>query len=266
MTVHPIDLWCLHLAATEELIARLYVTCSTDEQQRANRFRFSTDRRQFVLCRGVLRALVGWYGQISPEKVRFGYGAQGKPKLLNSVRTPLFFNVSHCGDRALFAFTNICELGADLERVRTLPDHERIAMHFFSEREHAMLRTVDPMRRSEAFFNCWTRKEAYIKATGEGLSARLDKFAVSLVPGDPPALLEFDDSRFDPLDWRLFHLTWKPSYVVAVAIPFRDCVLAPRQFEDAAQLLRSLATTPLGGGSTEVLPSFPLWLLDFREG
>ncbi len=160
---------------------------SADERERAGRFRFERDRRRFVVARGVLRRLLGRYLDREPARVRFGYGPRGKPFV--AAGGGLRFNLSHSAGLALLAFGWRREVGVDVERVRPVPEAEDIARRYFSRWEEAELRRLPAGERQAAFFRCWTRKEAFVKATGDGLSRPLDGFDVTLAPGEPARLL-----------------------------------------------------------------------------
>jgi len=156
---------------------------SADERERGRRFRFERDRRRFVAARGLLRVLLGRYLDVHPAGVRFGYGPRGKPFLASG--DGLRFNVSHSGGLALLAFAWRREVGVDVERVRPVPEAEDIARRYFSPWEAADLLRLPEGERAAAFFRCWTRKEAFVKATGDGLSRPLDGFDVTVAPGEP---------------------------------------------------------------------------------
>jgi len=155
-----------------------------DERQRAERFRFERDRRRFIVAHGVLRDILGRYLKCSPAQVSFSYNQYGKPALAQeSEAIGLRFNMSHSHEVALYALTRAREVGVDVELLREDFASLEIAERFFSRSEVALLNSLAPELRTDGFFNCWTRKEAYIKALGEGLSHPLDRFAVSLAPG-----------------------------------------------------------------------------------
>jgi 4'-phosphopantetheinyl transferase len=157
-----------------------------EEHERAARFHFPIHRRHFIACRGMLREILAGYLEMVPAAVRFSYNAYGKPAVLDS---GLRFNLSHSGGWALFAVTEGREVGIDIERIEARVAQEQIPERFFSSCEVAQLRALPLEQQTDAFFRCWTRKEAYIKARGLGLSLPLDSFDVSLAPGEPAALL-----------------------------------------------------------------------------
>ena len=185
-----VHVWRASLDQPELYVQRLAQTLSADECMRSKRFYFERDRRRFIVGRGILRMILGCYLGIEPSCLKFWYGSHGKPALAEPASgRKIRFNVSHSQGVALYALTCNREVGVDLERLRSISDAERIAKRFFSSQENAVLQALPANLKHEAFFTCWTRKEAYIKARGEGLSFSLDLFDVSLVPGEPAALL-----------------------------------------------------------------------------
>ena len=189
---------------------------SAAERERARRFAFGRDARRFIVGRGRLRQLLGARLGVRPESVQLIYGARGKPALANSGRNSLRFNLSHRDDLAVYALSWGCEVGIDVEAIRPLPDADAVAARFFSRPEHAAYRALDPRDRLLGFFQCWTRKEAFIKALGEGLSHPLDSFDVSLAPGAPAELLRVEPVRGDDRGWRLASFSPAPGFVAAV--------------------------------------------------
>ena len=183
------------------------------------RFRFERDRRRYLVGRGLLRMLLGRYLGMTPHQVRFEYTVAGKPHLAPSQGERLLrFNLTHSGELLLIAVTDGRALGIDVEEVRNDIDVGEIAAHFFSPNEQRDLATLSGPRRIDAFFECWTRKEAYVKARGEGLSLPLDQFDVSLLPGESVRLIE---TRPDPAEarrWQLEALSVADGYKAALAV------------------------------------------------
>lgn len=212
-----VHIWCVELAASVDLFERALTLFPSSERERAARFRFPQPRNTFVLSRGVLRCLLSRYLSLPPGRVAFAYAAKGKPSLADP-SSGLRFNVSHSGDMAAFAFTIGCDIGIDVEQIRAVPDLEQIAKHFFSEEECRDLALAGPACLQTAFFNCWVRKESYIKAGGAGLSIPLDSFRVSLLPSQPAALLSTSEGQADA--WAMFD--FRPAAGYAGAIAFRD--------------------------------------------
>jgi 4'-phosphopantetheinyl transferase len=199
----------------------LFETLSSDEKQRARRFYFDRDRIAYVSCRGMLRTLVGKYVQADPASLSFDYTSYGKPLLPSGstgAKSGLVFNISHSNALALFAFAIGRDVGVDVEFVRPGVAKELIAERFFSTRETEKLRSLPAGEQAAAFFRCWTRKEAFIKARGDGLSLPLDQFDVTLGPGEPAALIRTD---FDPSQvhrWTFYDLNLNSDYAGAVAL------------------------------------------------
>lgn len=186
-----IHAWHVALDREQEEIARFESTLSDEEKARADRFHFQNDRSRFVVARGFLRALLGGYLQLSPAALEITYGEHGKPALAApAVSSGLSFNVSHSASLAVYAISRNRNLGIDVEYVRPEAAGENIAERYFAAREFSELRKLPPEAKVRGFFNCWTRKEAYLKATGLGLRIPLDSFVVSLAPGQPAQFLE----------------------------------------------------------------------------
>ena len=200
-------------------LRRFQQTLSAAERERAGRFCFRKDRERFVAARGLLRTILARYLEVAPNQLRLSSNSHGKPALaLESGGDRLCFNVAHSHRMALFAVTRQKEIGVDIERIRPDLANEMIARRFFSPHEVATLLALPENLRREAFFTCWTRKEAYVKARGEGLSFPLDLFTVSLAPGDLPALLRVEGNVQESSRWSLHNLCPGPDYVAALAI------------------------------------------------
>jgi len=214
-----VHVWRASLDLPAARVQCLQHTLTADELNRAERFYFQKDRQHFIVARGLLRAILSRYLDMEPDQLRFCYGPHGKPDLaIMPGQETLSFNVSHSHGLTLYAVTRSREIGVDLERIRTDLDCEDIAARFFSPCENAVLRTLPAELKPEAFFNCWTRKEAYIKARGGGLSLRLDQFDVSLAPGEPTTLLNTTGDPQEATRWSLRALAPGPGYVAALAV------------------------------------------------
>jgi len=189
---------------------------SPDEFERGYRLHFARDVRRFMLARGALRRRLGTYLACPPQDIRFAYGAHGKPSLASPAPSALCFNVSHSGGLALLAFTSSSEIGIDLERLTPVPDALELTARFFALTEQMALDAVDPEQRDRAFLRGWTCKEAFVKATGEGLGYPLDRFAVSLAPKSPARLLALEGA--DPREWSLVDFEPAEGFLAAVAV------------------------------------------------
>jgi 4'-phosphopantetheinyl transferase len=232
-----VHVWPVTLEAPDAVVERYRGLLNADERARAARFHFDKLRRSFTLARGALRVLLGRYRKVAAGEIQFRYGARGKPALAAASR--LHFNASHSGTLALFAFTLDCEIGVDVEHVRPRSAMEDIAQRFFSADETAALMALSEQERGRAFFDCWTRKEAYIKATGDGLAAPLDSFSVSLDPAECARFVRLPDGA--PADsWSLNGLTVDPRYAAAVAYPGASRTLEVRPVTEPGALLDPL--------------------------
>lgn len=207
-----VHVWRMRLEQPAELQETYLRTLAEDERARASRFHFDQHRRHFVVARGFLRALLARYLDTTPEAVRFAYGPYGKPMLGEEHRaSSLRFNASHSGDWAVYAFVQDHEVGIDVEQIKKDFETDGIAERFFSEREVHTLNALPDAEKPAAFFRCWTRKEAYIKALGSGLSHPLDSFDVTLAPGEPAALARVEG-------YALFDLDVAGDYAAALAL------------------------------------------------
>jgi 4'-phosphopantetheinyl transferase len=216
-----IHVWQATIDREAAMIGQLEAALSLDEKARAARFHFANDRNRFVVARGLLRVLLGAYLRQSPASIEFSYGQHGKPALSGgNSSSGLCFNVSHSSGFAVYAIAKGRNLGIDVEHIRPESAGEDIAQRYFSAREVSDLRTLSPEARVEGFFNCWTRKEAYLKATGMGLQIPLDSFAVSLLPGQPAQFLGGVDPR-----WHLAAHHPAEGYAAAVVYDGAPCSL-----------------------------------------
>jgi 4'-phosphopantetheinyl transferase len=214
-----IHVWRADLNVTQQLLEALEDTLEKKERDRANRFHFEKDRRHFIAARGLLRVILGSYLKLKPNRLNFIYTPHGKPKIANEIEyNYLKFNLSHSHGLALYAITLGRKIGIDIERVRTNLSFEKLAKRFFSPLEFQMLSSLPPSERIEGFFNCWTRKEAYIKAIGEGLSIPLNQFDVTLNPSDEAKIVSIKGDSNLASYWSLYPLTPAPGYVGALAV------------------------------------------------
>ncbi|HEU0079761.1 MAG TPA: 4'-phosphopantetheinyl transferase superfamily protein [Longimicrobiaceae bacterium] len=230
-----VHVWAAPLDPPADAIRRCAALLAPDERARADRFRFERDRRRFTVARGVLRTLLGRYLDADPRGIAFRYESHGKPVLDGaSAAHGIRFNVSHSGEMALYALARGRELGVDVEEVRRMDDGLDIAVRFFSEAEVAAFRSLPEEIRDDAFFNCWTRKEAYIKAVGEGLSFPLHVFDVSLAPGEPARLLASRDPRQAERGSLRGLPDPAPGYRAAIVVEGEGWELACLRWEDDA--------------------------------
>jgi 4'-phosphopantetheinyl transferase len=215
--LNEIHVWSQPLTRAPGDVESFRRLLSPDELQRATRFRFDNNRNDYIVSRGTLRSLLGLYLNAPAEDFSFAYSEYGRPSLhTDNPGQTLDFNVSHSGDMALVAFARGRRIGIDVEKVRRDFGTSEIAERFFSEAERESLRQLPVGQRHEAFFRCWTRKEAFIKALGEWLSHPLDQFDVSLTPDSPAVLLATRPEANEVKRWKLWNIQ-VPGYSAALA-------------------------------------------------
>lgn len=230
-----VHVWHVGLDRGSEEARALRRLLSSDERARAARFHFARDRSRFEGARGLLRLLLGHHLGLAPERIAFAYGPRGKPGLPAGGSAGLAFNVSHSAGRALIAVTRGRQLGIDLERERSVPEMDAIAESHFSCRERAELRALAPSERPAAFFRCWTRKEAFVKATGDGLLRPLDAFSVTLGPGEPARLLEVGEAPDEASRWWLEELGVPAGFWAALAVEGRPSRVVCRHWPESEE-------------------------------
>jgi 4'-phosphopantetheinyl transferase len=220
-TLAPTDIhvWAVKLPAWRGTLDQCRAALPPEEIQRSKRFRQPLHRERDQLSRGILRQLLTKYLAREPLDFEFTIGAHGKPALRDS---NLHFNISHSGDCAVFAFTRAGEVGVDIELLRDDMQRQReIATKYFSVREVEQLEALAEHERNTAFFRCWTRKEAYVKARGDGIFAGLQGFAVSIAPSDARLLHTADEGP-----WWMAALPEFSGYVGAVVVAASECDLS----------------------------------------
>ena len=214
ITDHYVHIWKAKLDQPEPVISKMGQTLSDDELSRAKKFYFKRDSDKFIVSHGILRHILGDYLNKEPSDLTFKYGIRGKPYLMDD---EICFNMSHSGDIAVYAFARNPEIGVDVERIRNFPEADDIFSRFFSPYENKVFKSLPDEQKQEAFFRCWTLKEAYIKALGDGLAHPLDQFDVSFAPGEPAGLLNEESSK-----WLLKDFVPAPGYMAAVALEKKE--------------------------------------------
>jgi 4'-phosphopantetheinyl transferase len=220
LTAGQVHVWRSPLDLDGSVLDGLRMSLSDEELERAARFRFDEHRNRFIAARGVLRDILSKYLHQQARAIEFSYNAFGKPALKLQGQG-IQFNLSHSGALALFALSANMQLGVDVEQMRPGPADLAIAERFFSQSEVAALRALPTDIQSEAFFNCWTRKEAYVKALGGGLQIPLDSFDVSIAPGEP-AVLHSVQEEGQKDKWSLQALHPAPGYAAALVAEGHD--------------------------------------------
>lgn len=211
--------------STKPRLSYLAGLLSEEETRRASRFRFDQDRTRFVVCRGTLREILASYLKIEPQTVEFTYGEHGKPYCMaptGRIVSPIRFNVSHSAHYAIFAVST-SEVGVDIEVIRPMPEMEALVERYFSVPERKAFYSVAPDLQLKAFLSCWTRKEAYVKARGDGLSNPLDQCNVSLAPSLPGRSVNAHGAPSDQLEWSL-HSFDVFTDTVAALVCRRNCL------------------------------------------
>ena len=218
---NEVHFWLAAVPDCLEDFTRLRDVLDAEERDRAARFHFERDRERYIVARGILRLLLSTY--LGSSRFMLTTNEFGKP-FLQPPHDTLQFNMSHSRDLALFGFTRRNEIGADVERIRPDFATQEIANRFFAPDEAAALAQLGESERAGAFFNCWTRKEAYIKARGIGLSLGLSTFAVTLRPGEPAALVRVDNDASARGRWTMLSLDVGADYRAAAAFEGRGHV------------------------------------------
>jgi len=229
LAVDDVHVWSLSLDLPQAELRRLESLISTEETARAERFAFPLDRRRYVAAHGLLRLVLSGYLGTGPDAIAFRSNGDGKPRLAHPER--LRFNLSHSGVLGLLAVSANREVGIDVEEIRDLEDIEDLAKTCFSPVEQAAFAAVPAVQRSWALFAGWTRKEAFLKALGEGLSRPLDSFDVSLAPGEPARLLRVEGAPSAPASYAIRSLEPAPGYVGALVVDGIQMTLRWRRWD-----------------------------------
>lgn len=219
MTTDDADIWRVSLDRTPDEIRLLFNLLSPEEQSRADRLRFAVHRSRYIVSRGFLRQILSRYVHITAREIRFSTGFHGKPQLnVSPEKTDLQFNLSHTYGLALYAVSRKQKIGIDVEYLGRTCSPLKIARRFFTPEEAEMIAGLPEKIRRRAFFTCWTRKEAILKAKGVGLSIPLNRLAVSVHPEDPPALFHVAWDRDEHSKWQLFDIDPGRDYVASLAV------------------------------------------------
>jgi 4'-phosphopantetheinyl transferase len=217
---NDVHVWRVRLDAIPSRVQQLIKVLSADEQRKARRFHFDKHRRRYVVSRAMLRIILGrFYLDLEPHKLEFRYGQYGKPYISDHFPgRKLCFNIADSHELAMYALTPNDDIGIDVEFQRELTDADDIATHYFSSGEIAAFQSLPEKTKQKGFYNCWTRKEAFIKAIGKGLSFPLDKFEVSLVPGETARIISIEGDAVKAKLWTLESLDPGNGYIAALAV------------------------------------------------
>jgi 4'-phosphopantetheinyl transferase len=199
--------------------ARFANFLSPAERERAACFHFECHRRRFIVGRGLLRLLLARYLRADACGLEFSYGVNGKPELAGPFAdSGIRFNLAHSEDLAILAVSRLASVGVDLERIIPLEDASELVARFFSAHENAAFQKLAENQRPAAFFNLWTRKEAWLKATGEGIAHSLNLVEVSFLPGEPARLVSLPKHLSQSSSWSLYNLAPAENFAAALAI------------------------------------------------
>jgi len=214
-----IHVWKAGLDLSGDAYGQLERTLSPDERDRNGRLRSEPNRLRATASRGLLRHILAGYAGRPAAELRFTYGHAGKPQLAKAASgEPLHFNTAHSGDLLLVAVGRASSLGIDVERIRPIVRRQRVARRAFSAEERRQIEALPQDLRDEAFISCWTRKEACVKAIGEGVWSAFGRFEVSVDPGEPAVVRSADGEAAAGADWSLVHLEPAPGFVGALAV------------------------------------------------
>ena len=227
LSAREIHVWAAALNFSAQVLAELEITLSLEEQQRGQKFHFVADRNAFIGSRGLLRAILASYLDLEPQEIHFEFGRYGKPILANQPEPDrLQFNLAHSDGLFLTAVSRFCAVGVDVERIRELDDIDDLANQLLSPTEEIAWRRLPLNQQKQAFFNLWTRKEACLKATGDGISERLKEITVSFTPEGPAGELEPPGVPESTESWTLRQLNPAPGYAAVLAAPVPEFELS----------------------------------------
>lgn len=233
-----VEIWTASLDVAPAIHPEFLTVLSADEIDRAGRFHFAIHRHRYVCARSFLRMVLSRYLDTAPQEIEFEYGVHGKPALVESFsREELHFNLSHSDGVGVLAVTREAPVGVDVEKVRELDEFDELVNRFFSPREAAKFFRLANSQKAAAFFNLWTRKEAWLKATGEGIAHRLKEVEVSFLAGEPARFLGLPEDKPESAGakphWQLYDFTPIPGYKAALAIAAPAIQIRSRSWVDS---------------------------------
>ncbi|MGD9162336.1 MAG: 4'-phosphopantetheinyl transferase superfamily protein [Desulfobacteraceae bacterium] len=213
-----VHVWCIHLDMSSMQIQQMEAILSDDELAKAHRFHFDTHRRRYIARHGMLRKVLSKYLYLDPGQIQFNYRPLGKPTLACfKNHTPLCFNLSHSNELALLAITFNRSIGVDIEFKRSNTDLASIAKHYLSPYEYELIKSLSSNHRIDTFFDLWTLKEAYLKATGEGIGG-LEKVEFSMSSYDPPQVIINKENTNTSNNWTISQLMPSQGYTAGLAV------------------------------------------------
>ena len=231
LTNTKVHIWHASLDQPVEVLQKLGFVLSEEEIGRAERFRYRQHRQYFIAGRGILRFLLSQYTGIAPGQIQFAYTQSGKPLLTSRDETmDICFNLAHAGGLVLYAFTCGRRIGIDLEAIRPIEEMDEVAKMNFSPQEYQKFQMIHEEARLTAFYNCWTRKEAFVKAIGDGRSYPLQDFEVSLAPGETARLISLQGSQRRASNWSMHDLRTRDGHVAALVVEGNGYSISHRQW------------------------------------
>jgi 4'-phosphopantetheinyl transferase len=214
-----VDVWKCRLDILDSQVTALFKLLSGEEHVRAERLKIPEKRNQFVITRGRLRQIIAGILDSDPRDFKFEYTSHGKPFLARNWQGhELVFNVSHSYKMAIIGVALDRQLGVDIEKIQEGKDHMGMANRFFSKREQTELSATPDADRTRAFYSCWTRKEAFVKAVGDGITYGLDTFAVSVRPDDERPSLDIHGNSTNEEPWSVFNIPMNDNYMASLAV------------------------------------------------
>jgi 4'-phosphopantetheinyl transferase len=226
-----VHIWQASLEQPLEVVQKLETLLSEEERERAGRFRYQEHRQSFIVSRGILRNLLYRYTGILPDQIQFKYNVAGKPYLADlEPISDLSFNLSHAGLLALYAFSWGRQVGIDVENIHPMEEMDQVARRTFSSREYERFQKLSEGDRLRAFYNCWTRKEAFVKAIGDGLSFPLKELEVTFTPGKPAGIINLHGSPEHAEHWSIYDLKTWDGYAAALVVEGQDHSLTHKQW------------------------------------
>jgi 4'-phosphopantetheinyl transferase len=259
---NEVHVWCACLDNLSAEMSAFWKMLTEAERARAQRFRFQVDHDRLIIRRGLLRVILGWYLPDAPGSIEFQESASGKPEVTSQGGAgTLHFNMSHSDQLALYAISRAAPVGVDVERIRPVSEFQDIGARFFHPRETANLQALPEADRLDAFYHCWTRKEAVLKATGQGIGNELAEIEVEFVPGEVVRVLSIRDEAHAAAGWSLHALQPARGFAAALACCFEDLKLCPWRLktsasswaEEPSSCLAAASTSQIGRFETEVL-------------
>ncbi|HAC65694.1 MAG TPA: peptide transporter [Cyanothece sp. UBA12306] len=223
LTPSVVDLWIMSLQLASKEVEQRWQILNNEEQIKAKKFNFEKHKRRFIVARSTLKMILGQYLKIPPQKIKFDYSSRGKPRLSDQLgNNQLQFNTSHSEELAIYGVTLDRLIGVDIEYIRPMKDAKQLAKRFFCDQEYQQINNLTSPQLEKAFFQLWTGKEAYFKATGEGISGGLDQVQICLQ--NNPKLIALPPNQ-SKLNWFFSSFIPSPGYQGAIVVAEDDCQL-----------------------------------------